>query len=818
MTLPTTLPIFLLLNAIIQLIAFKIRKLFKIHIYDHIRKREYVKCPFVHICKCKSTFTELHVIRTHFFRNHPAISFEKNLNIVNIDKDHHDHVYRNINDTEDQESEDDDDHGNGTNNVSLAYSETNSNKLEDLGLKLLSHLYLTLESKFFVSKAALQTLITSLDDLNDLNVNFLKTKLAEFGIEVEEAQLQKDIFFKANNKNNGLLRSNVVREKFYKDNHNYVAPVKISLENDNMTSFFYYIPILESINMLLKNPKILEQCLLDHSSTNNDLLCDIVDGRSYRRNNFWKENKNALKLILYQDAFEVCNPLGSARKKHKILGIYMTLANFNPWQRSKVDQIQLVALCYEKDVNVFGFPQIFKTIIDDIKILETTGLSINKQINLKGSLLAVAGDNLGSHQIGGYLQNFSMNNYFCRVCYKNDGSFGDKEEFVYRTAQSYSDDVDFVLSTGDFYRGVKSNSVLNDLNFFHVCNPGLPPCLAHDLFEGVVQYDLIMILNKLVNDKILCYKEINENYKTIKFSNGYKKINIPELKKCEKLIGTASQNMFLLNIIPFIVFSKIPGLSENKYWEMLLILRQICTLTMSLKISLDSVAILGSLIKKYIQYRTDLFENSPLKPKHHYMLHYVYYFLNFGPLRQLWTLRFESKHSYFKMCVRHLHNFKNVLYSLTKKHQLLQCLNDFQEDWFSEEVTVKDSEIYLDPTDNNRSIKYKSKEIIYRGILYSVGMFVVASKNEYNIFRICKIKDIILDKTLSKIIFRGLELNIAYDNLFGLYLDTSFQKNDLPDNNLVVEYQELLNVEPLIHANIGNQDLFYFKSAPLEFY
>lgn len=55
-------------------------------------------------------------------------------------------------------------------------------------------------------------------------------------------------------------------------------------------------------------------------------------------------NDNCLKIILYQDAFELCNTLGSSRKKHKILGVYMTLANLNPWHRSKIDQIQLVAL------------------------------------------------------------------------------------------------------------------------------------------------------------------------------------------------------------------------------------------------------------------------------------------------------------------------------------------------------------------------------------------------------------------------------------------------------------------------------------------
>ena len=36
---------------------------------------------------------------------------------------------------------------------------------------------------------------------------------------------------------------------------------------------------------------------------------------------------------------------------------------------------------------------------------------------------------------------------------------------------------------------------MNELTYFHVCAPGLPPCLAHDLLEGLVQYDMMLYLN-----------------------------------------------------------------------------------------------------------------------------------------------------------------------------------------------------------------------------------------------------------------------------------------------------------------------------------
>jgi len=45
----------------------------------------------------------------------------------------------------------------------------------------------------------------------------------------------------------------------------------------------------------------------------------------------------------------------------------------------------------------------------------------------------------------------------------------------------------------------------------------------------------------------------------------------------------------------------------------------------------------------------------------------------FGPLVRHWTMRFEAKHSYFKQLAHSMGNFVNICYSLTTRHQLLQC-------------------------------------------------------------------------------------------------------------------------------------------------
>lgn len=43
------------------------------------------------------------------------------------------------------------------------------------------------------------------------------------------------------------------------------------------------------------------------------------DGSHYQNNEFFSVEENRVSLILYIDDFEVCNPLGTSRKKHSCL-------------------------------------------------------------------------------------------------------------------------------------------------------------------------------------------------------------------------------------------------------------------------------------------------------------------------------------------------------------------------------------------------------------------------------------------------------------------------------------------------------------------
>lgn len=58
-------------------------------------------------------------------------------------------------------------------------------------------------------------------------------------------------------------------------------------------------------------------------------------------------------------------------------------------------------------------------------------------------------------------------------------------------------------------KGVKFNLTLNSLNFYHVCNPRLPPCMAPDLLKGFILIDLLIIYKYFNSIGLISFDQIN---------------------------------------------------------------------------------------------------------------------------------------------------------------------------------------------------------------------------------------------------------------------------------------------------------------------
>ena len=83
-----------------------------------------------------------------------------------------------------------------------------------------------------------------------------------------------------------------------------------------------------------------------------------------------------IALNLYVDDFEICNPLGTSRKKHKITAVYWVLADVPSLLRSELNSIFLAILCKAEDVKRFGYSAVLEPLLKDGVVLEEEGLYV----------------------------------------------------------------------------------------------------------------------------------------------------------------------------------------------------------------------------------------------------------------------------------------------------------------------------------------------------------------------------------------------------------------------------------------------------------
>lgn len=76
----------------------------------------------------------------------------------------------------------------------------------------------------------------------------------------------------------------------------------------------------------------------------------------------------------------------------------------------------LVLLYRKNDFRDNGHVKVFSELLSDLKELGDNEIAGPDETKVKETLFCIAGDNLGSHYIGGFSENFSPSKYFCRYC------------------------------------------------------------------------------------------------------------------------------------------------------------------------------------------------------------------------------------------------------------------------------------------------------------------------------------------------------------------------------------------------------------------
>ncbi|KAE8745823.1 hypothetical protein FOCC_FOCC007470 [Frankliniella occidentalis] len=557
----------------------------------------------------------------------------------------------------------------------------------------IAHFYAMLEGKYIVPSSTVNALASKLSFLTEIVQDKLRRDLtksltsvglsADVITDVIRSVVSMDPLYNCHHKNapGECFLTKALRQTYYKNHFKYQEPVQINLRRDqkNTEDTIQYVDIKESLRLMLEDPSV--QKVVDRSfnipPSDGSVYANYTDGSVYRESG---TPQKRIDILLYMDAYNCANPLGSAKNKHKTNGMYMTLGNLDPYMRAFLKAMRLVMVLNEKALKKTDvrYRKCFEALLKDLKILERDGF-LYKEERIDVRVQFFQGDHLGQNGIGGFVESFSASHY-CRFCdlskidYKTNCKL-DIPQFPvgnWRTPESFNRDLRTKLNSNvDHEAGVKRNSPFNQLDHFHVCDPRLPPCLGHDLFiDGVVDNDLASIIRGMIGKGWFTEEGLNMRIRGFKYK-GRDARNKPAPYKMtkKKLGGHAIQNWTLCRLLPFLIGDWVK--TDHKLWKLYLLLKRTIELVCAPALTADQVELMGVRIKKYMRKRKILPNN--YKPKHHFFSHYKDLFLKFGPLIHMWTMAFEHRHQYFKRVSQICRNFINLNKLLARKFQLLMA-------------------------------------------------------------------------------------------------------------------------------------------------
>lgn len=265
---------------------------------------------------------------------------------------------------------------------------------------------------------------------------------------------------------------------------------------------YQYCSILETLRAQFNNEDFLDTFINHNKHSGNghdcikDQYTDFCCGSVYKNQSIFRQ-MNIIQIQLFCDEFEVCNPLGSHASVHKIYGVYFLIRNMP--NISKLSNIFLVALFNSDDIKSkeTDFNDIWRPIVEELKVLESDGIDVAENLNLKGTLIALVADNAGANSSLGFVESFNSN-YYCRKCelVKAKCQITCKEvPTEIRTMKRYKKHLSVIEKSTkkitDFSetKGIKRYCVLNDLKYFDIFN-NFAPDSTHDIPEGTIHFAL----------------------------------------------------------------------------------------------------------------------------------------------------------------------------------------------------------------------------------------------------------------------------------------------------------------------------------------
>ncbi|KAJ8682313.1 hypothetical protein QAD02_018105 [Eretmocerus hayati] len=343
------------------------------HLKVHLNDQQEILCP---ISGCRKKFSRsnsfsVHLSRYHR-RNYRRIEVGAQNTSHRVDPgieardDHHidqnesevDRNDFNLNECDDLRMEDGDDE--------------NTTESDDPFLQKVAEFYLKLESECIVPVKTIQKIIDEMMGLHNIARDLLKVKLSEKlvaeNIPSERVNKIFNEVFATDPISSSFekLKSDHFRKKYWRKKYDYVPPRFVEI-GKGKNIFFAYVPILETLKCIYRDKSVQTELNKPLEEVTPGVLRNFRDGLSYKSNNFFKENPDAIEVILFDDGFTVVNPIGAAKRKHKLIGIYMNIGKLPDHLRSHTSTMKLVALC---NAEHFDHDIVYGTIVEDLKKLE----------------------------------------------------------------------------------------------------------------------------------------------------------------------------------------------------------------------------------------------------------------------------------------------------------------------------------------------------------------------------------------------------------------------------------------------------------------
>ncbi len=439
-----------------------------------------------------------------------------------------------------------------------------------------------------------------------------------------------------------------------------------------------YISIKQTLLQLLSKRGFFYSLDLE-KKYNGEVFSNFREGKYYKISCF---PKNTLFINLYYDDAEVANPLGSKSGKHKLANFYYTLLDMPRHSSSSTDNILLLASLKSQDMKLSGANAVVNVIIKELKDLWKTGIDFmldGKSLNIKVAVAQICGDNLGLNSLLGFSEGF-MANYYCRRCksHRNNSQVETVENGpLLRNVENYNVDL---LTKNLSLTGLNFESIFNTLPYFHVTKNYVFD-IMHDLLEGSVPDLIPLFLNYGIQKKLFTFDQINYRLEAFDYGKHFTNTKPTLLKyhnlKAGKLGQNASQNLCLILHLPLILSDLVT--EDDETLSLVHILRDIVIISLADKITKSGLQQLSCIISEYCHRYQSLFSKH-LKPKHHHLLHYASSIEEIGPLKQFWSMSFESNHKFFKVVAHSMGNFRNISKSVTYRHQLSRCFSLLSRD------------------------------------------------------------------------------------------------------------------------------------------